>query len=42
MLISCLILLRVLIKGALQHHTYDDFSEHIRGIILIDIGLSLN
>ena len=42
MLISCILLLSILIKGALKHHPYDDFKQHIKGVSWINIGLSLN
>ena len=42
MLMGCIISLSMLIKGALKHHTYDDFKQHKRGDFWINIGLSLN
>ena len=42
MLMVGLMLLRMLIKNALKEHAYGDFKQHKRGIIGINIGLSLN
>ena len=33
MLMDCLVLSSLLVKGALKHHTYDDFKQHKRGIL---------
>ena len=37
-----MLLVSMLIKGALKHHTYSDFKQHRRGILGINIGVSLN
>ena len=42
MVMGCLILLSLLIKDALKHHTYGDFKQHERGIFWINIGLNWN
>ena len=42
MLMDCLILLNLLIKGALKHHTYDDFKQHRKDHFWANIGLGLD
>ena len=42
MLMDCLMLLGMLMKVALKHHTYNEIKQYIRHVLEIDLGSNFN